>query len=370
MKITKKLNNTSVDLPAIGQGMGEYPWGKNQINVLRQGVELGMNLIDTAETYDNGNSERIIGEAVKGIRNKVIICTKFAPEHSSPDDVLRAAEGSLKRLQTDYIDIYQLHWHNPKFPLEETIGAMEKLVKQGKVRYIGVSNLYLGQLEEAQKALTQSKIVSLQIEYNLFDHFIEDKILPYCEKEKITTITYSPLDQGRIAPDEGDKMVALQAIAKKYGKSIAQIALNWLIIHPTVVAIPTASEKYIEDNASAADFELSQEDFNKISELFARKPVYVPVDKIEVTLQGQGNKKAYTTLEEALANKLNFVPSPSDLAQYFKDHPEEDIKPVRLIKERAGNCEYSLVEGRIRYWAWVIAHGKEKPIPAYIRAKL
>jgi len=156
--------------------------------------------------------------------------------------------------------------------------------------------------------------------------------------------------------------------AEKYNKTIAQIALNWLIAHPVVIAIPTANRKYIKENAGAADFEISKEDFNKISDLYNAKPSYIQVDKIEVSAEGQSNRRVYKTIEQAIENKLNFVPSPNDLAQYFKNNLNEEIKPVRLIKGEGD--KYQLVEGRVRYWAWVIAHNGEKPITAYIRKKL
>lgn len=359
----KRLKKTNQKVAVVGQGtMGI---DDRDIKALKLGIELGMTFIDTAEGYGAGHSEELVGKAVKGMRNKVFISTKFSPEHSSYNNVLRAAEGSLKRLKTDYIDLYHVHWPNPSVSIEETMQAMEKLVSQGKIRYIGVSNFSLAQLKEAQRALSQNSIFSIQMEYNLFDHFIEDEILPYCEKEQIITIAYSPLDQGRIAPDKGGK---LEAIARKYQKSISQMALNWLISHPTVIIIPKATEeKYIRENAETGDFKMSEDDFNKISELYARKPIYVPVDKIEVSTKGQGNRKVYQTVEQALANKLNFVPSPFDLGQYIRDHSQDNIKPIRLIHDKTGKREYSLVEGRVRYWAWVIAHKGRKPIPAYIR---
>ncbi len=347
-------------------GMGDYPWNESHVATLKKGIVLGMNLIDTAESYDKGNSEIIVGKAIKGLREKVIICSKFASDHSSYKDVIKAAEGSLKRLQTDYIDIYQFHWHNPKVNMEETMEGLKMLKEQGKIRYIGVGNFYLGQLKEAE---ILGEISSFQTEYNLFDHFIEDKILPYCEEKKIITIACSPLDQGRIIPDDDEeKTKVFNAIAEKYDRTSAQIALNWLTMHPTVIAIPTVSEKHIEENAGASGFKISKEDFETISSLYSRKPTYAPVDKIEVSPDGQSNRMVYRTKSEALENKLGFIPSPSDLALYFSEHPEEDIKPVRLISDGKGG--YSLVEGRIRYWAWVIAHNGQKPIPAYIRKKL
>ena len=375
----KKLKKTTSRIPVIGQGtmgIGGYlskdtTSDDRDVRALRLGIKLGVTFIDTAEGYGAGHSEELVGEAIKGIREKVFIATKFSPENSSYQKVLRSAEESIRRLKTNYIDLYQVHWPNPKIPIEETITAMEDLVKQGKVRYIGVSNFSLGQMKEAQKALRQNKLFSTEMEYNLFDRFIEKDILPYCEKEKIITIAYSPLDQGRIVSDEENKLKVLRSVAQKYGKTVSQIVLNWLVSHPTVIAIPKATEEsYIKENALAADFEMSKEDFDEIDRIYTRETIYVPVQEINVSIIGQGDRKVYQTLTEALENKLNFVPSPADLAQYIKNHPKEEIKPVRLILVQDSKFKYDLIEGRVRYWAWVIAHKGEKPIPAYIRRKL
>jgi len=366
--------NKDLKIPAIGQGTAglEDYLSKNLkdkiIKSLRFGIDLGMNFIDTAEIYGSGQCEEIVGETIKGIRNKVFIATKFSPEHNSYSDILKAAEGSLKRLKTDYIDLYQIHWPNPKIPIKETMQAMEKLVEQGKIRHIGVSNFYLGQLKEAQESLIDNRIFSLQVEYNLFDRSIENNVLPYCEKEKIAIIAYSPLNQGRTISNEKNKLERLEKITRKYRKTHSQIALNWLINHQNVIAIPKSiNEKHIIENASSADFKLSKEDFNEISKLYDEKPIFVEIDKINVSAKGQNNRKVYQTLKQAFDNKLNFVPSPADLGQYIQDHQEEDIKPVRLILNEKGgfnrNSEYSLVEGRGRYWAWVIAHKCKISIP-------
>lgn len=367
MTIIKQLSNTSIKLPAVGQGMGDYPWNDSQIEVLRAGIDLGMNFIDTAEGYDNGRSEEIIGKAIKGIREKVIIGTKFSPEHNSYDDVLKAAERSLRRLKTDYIDLYQIHWPNPAIPLEDTIAAMERLVKEGKVRYIGVSNLYLREFQKAQSALVDEKIVSLQTEYNLFDRMIEDEILPFCNRNKIMVIAYSPLNQGKIA-DGSIRRSVLEQIAKKYNKNPAQIALRWLISKPSVVVIPKAKNiKHLKENAASTDFDLEDKDIKEIDDVFKRPTLHVLPKKIRVSTRGQGNRQVYRTLAEAKENRLGLVPSPTNLAKSMVK--EEAVKPVRLIHslDTTGKYDYDLVEGRIRYWAWVIAYGKEVPIPAYIR---
>lgn len=362
----KQLSNRSIKLPAIGQGMGDYSWDESHIDVLRTGIDLGMNFIDTAESYDRGRSEEIIGKAIKGIREKVIIGTKIAPKHHSEKDVLKAAEGSLRRLQTDYIDLYQIHWPNPTFPLKDTVAALERLVKEEKVRFIGVGNFYLRELQEARFALQSEIMVSLQTEYNLFDRMIEDGILPYCKRNNILIIAYSPLDQGRIT-DGKERKNLLEKIAKKHGKTPAQIALRWLISKPPVVVIPKAKNlKHLRENASSADFNLEKDEIDEIDKVFKRQIVRVLPDRIRISTQGQGNKRVYQTIEEALENKLCFVPSPVELSKSLVK--DEVIKPVRLIRtlDKTGRYDYDLVEGRVRYWAWVIAYGN-MPIPAYIR---
>ncbi len=371
----KDLGKKHTKIPAIGQGcmgIGGYlskdsHRDDNQMRVLRVGIELGMTFIDTAEGYGKGHSEEIVGRAIEGIRDKVFIATKVSPEHLSYDALLRSAEESLHRLNTDYIDLYQVHWSNPKIPINETMRAMERLLKEGKIRYVGVSNFSLRELREARAAISEDEIVSVQVEYNLFDRTIENSILPCCESEGTTIIAYSPLDQGKIA--SGDKRIkTLQKIADKYDKTTAQVALNWLISHPAVTAIPKAANPgHIRENASSADFELSEEDSKEISKTFAQECVHVLPDRIRVTMGGQGNRQAYQTIKEAIENKLGFVPSPVDLAEDIREG--EILKPVRVVRstDRTGKYCYDLIEGRIRYWAWTIACSGEKPIPVYVR---
>ena len=313
----------------------------NQIMALKLGIELGMTFIDTAEAYGEGHSEELVGRAIEGVRDKVFIATKFPPEHNSYGDVLKSAEESLLRLGTDYIDLYQVHWSNPKIPISETVRAMERLLKEGKIRYVGVSNFSLKELREAQAAISEDEIVSVQVEYNLFDRTTENSILPYCQSEGMTAIAYSPLDQGKIASGS-NRIRVLREIANKYNRTMAQVALNWLVSHPSVIAIPKATNpEHIKENASSADFELSDEDFDKISELFAQKCVYIPTDRIHVIVGGQGNRKVYQTVGEALENKLGFVPSPAELAQDIRDG--EALKPVRVIRSTDKTGKYERV---------------------------
>jgi diketogulonate reductase-like aldo/keto reductase len=333
-----------------------------QIDALRMGIDLGMTFIDTAEVYGNGHSEELVGQAVRGIREKVFIATKFSPENNGYENVLRAAEGSLRRLGTAVIDLYQVHWPNPAIPIGETMRALEKLVHDGKVRHVGVSNFSVSEMKAAMSALSGLQLDSNQVEYNLFDRFIESHVLPYCTANEISIVAYSPLDKGRMAA--GNRL--LTEMGRRYGKTPAQIVLNWLIHEQGVIVIPKATNiGHLRENAAAADFELDADDVRSIGEAYRSDPLLLPVDEINVSLHGEGSRRVYQDLEQALRNDLNFSPSPSELASdILKGEP---VKPVRVVEAKAGTRRYDLIEGRIRYWAWVIAYDGKRSIPALIR---
>lgn len=369
----KKLFNTSKSVSAVGQGTGiggylakRASYGKEYIAALKYGIDLGMTFIDIAEDYGNGDAERIVGETVNGIRDKVFIATKVSPANLAYGDVMRSVDASLSRLKTDYIDLYQIHWSNPKIPIDETLRAMEQLVTQGKIRHIGVCNFSLKELKKADSALKNNRMASIQVEYNLSDRSIENDILPYCERVGIAIVAYGPLSQGKIVNRNNDKSRYLQEIAYKYKKTVAQIVLNWLVSHASVIVIPNATNlDHIKENAESSDFELSKEDFEKINNTF--KNEYMCVSPERICVVSSENYQIYKTKEEAIENKLGFVPGPADLAQDICDG--EILKPIKVVKSKdaTGKFDYDLVEGRIRYWAWVIAHNGEKPIPVYIR---
>src|ERR1700730_6166421 len=186
----KELGKTGVLLPEIGLGTWQYRGG---VEPIRKAIVLGSCLVDTAESYC---TEEIVGEAVKQLRNRVFIATKVSPRHFPRADVLIAADKSLERLGTDYIDLYQLHWPNCTVPIEETMGAMEELVERGKIRFIGVSNFSVSELRKAQLALSKYRVVSNQVRYSLVDRSLEVDLLRYCAENKITVIAYSPLAHG------------------------------------------------------------------------------------------------------------------------------------------------------------------------------
>jgi diketogulonate reductase-like aldo/keto reductase len=238
-----------------------------KIAALKKGLELRMNLIDTAEIYQ---TENIVAEAIEGQnRDDLFIATKVLGTHLRYKSVLKAAENSLKRLKCSYIDLYQIHFPNSRVPIEETMKAMEKLVEDGKVRYLGVSNFSLQQMMKAEEALSKNKLASNQVEYNLMARGIEKDLLAYCEEKGIVILPYRPVAHGALSNPKEKLKAVMDEISEKHGKKTpAQIALNWLMTKSTAVfPIPRASkpERVIED-AGAVDWSLNAEEMNKLEQ--------------------------------------------------------------------------------------------------------
>lgn len=265
----RELGKTREKVPVIGMGTWQMGDARDEahaleVQALRKGLELGMTLIDTAEMYGHGNAEKLVGEAIKGAGDDAFIATKVSPEHFGYDDVLKSCQASIRRLGVKQIDLYQLHWPSHQVPIEETMKAMEELVSRGKIRYIGVSNFSVAQTLEARDALPRSELVSNQVRYSLTHRSIEPDLLPFCEKEKITVIAYSPLDTGRLP-----KKVP-QALLDKYGMTTAQLMLNWVTYRESVIAIPKASSaEHVEEDAAAVKVKISADDYKALSRAFA-----------------------------------------------------------------------------------------------------
>lgn len=238
---------------------------------LRRAIELGAFLIDTAEVY---GTEEAVGQAIEGIRDRVFVATKVSGAHLRYDDVLHAAEDSLRRLNADHIDLYQIHWPNSAVPIRETTRAMEALVDRGVIKYVGVSNFTLDGLREAQAAMNNYPIVSNQVLYNLNRRHIEEQLLPYCQTHQITIIAYTPLDNGRLArrseyPSNPDGARAMEAVATEAQKTLAQVALNWCTARPNVIVIPKSnSEARVTENCAASGWRLSPEQIQLLDTAF------------------------------------------------------------------------------------------------------
>ncbi len=264
--IFKELGSTGERLSAVG--IGTWKLGRNQeeeTEAIREGIRLGINFIDTAEMY---NTEELVARAIIG-REGLFIATKVSPHHFRYDDVIKSCSSSLARLGVKSIDLYQLHWPNKQVPIAETMRAMERLVKDGKIRHIGVSNFSVEELKEAMGVLKANDIVSNQVEYSVFVRDPQDGLEAFCAREKISIIAYSPFSSGKMfGPARSESIEAMAAIGKKYGKAAAQVALNWLISKKGVIPIPKAANvPHMRENAESTGFRLSREDIAKIDEL-------------------------------------------------------------------------------------------------------
>jgi diketogulonate reductase-like aldo/keto reductase len=242
-------------VPCLGQGtwnMGERPERRaDEIAALRAGVELGLTVIDTAEMYGDGATEELVGEALVGIRDEVFLVSKAYPQNASRDRLERACDESLRRLRTDRLDLYLLHWRG-RVPLAETVEAMRDLVEKEKIRSWGVSNLDVGDMEELVAA-GGSACATDQILYNLSRRGAELELLPWLADHGVSAMAYSPVEQGRLVDHE-----VLGGIAEPLGLTAAQLALAWILQRPGVIAIPKAGTvEHVRQNRASAEVELS-----------------------------------------------------------------------------------------------------------------
>lgn len=266
---SRPLGRTGERIPIIG--MGTWAMGnssgdlrREEVAALRRGIELGMTFIDTAEIYGHGRSETLVGEAIKDLRDEVFLATKVAPQHFRYNDVIKSCEESIERLGVKFVDLYQLHWPSPHIPINETMRAMEELISRGKTRYVGISNFSVEGTIQAQEALPRSELVSNQVRYSITYRSIESDILPFCDREKLTVIAYSPLDTGNIPISRIPK-----TMLEKYEMTPAQLMLNWVTYPEPVVTIPKASKvTHVEENASAVDIRISEDDYRALSRRF------------------------------------------------------------------------------------------------------
>ena len=313
----RKFGSTDIDISTIVMGCwaigGGYTWGeqdeRDSIETIRSAVDAGINMFDTAEFYADGYSEEVLGRGLSGQRDKVLIASKVWPDNLTADKLVQACERSLKRMKTDYIDLYQIHWPNWEVPLAETLGAMEKLKQDGKIRFVGVSNFGVRDLTEA---LGCAEVVTDQLIYSLLFRAIEYEILAKCRKAQVGVLAYSPLAQGLLTgkfkgPDEVDDERArvrlfsknrpgtvhdgegcekeafealdnIHAICSDLGEPMANVALAWVLARGRdIVPIPgTKRRAYLEENLGAADISLGAADVARIEALFPRDSAHGP----------------------------------------------------------------------------------------------
>lgn len=269
------FGSTGTAVPIIGQGTWQMDSDDraSAIRALQVGLELGMTHLDTAEAYGRGRvEESIVSEVIAGRRDEVFLVSKVMPAHATYEGTLKACENSLRRLRTDRLDCYLLHWPGAR-PLEDTIRAFEQLQKDGKVRSWGVSNFGVSELADALRIAGPGRIACNQVLYHLEERTIERSVMPWCERENIAVVGYSPFGNGSFPEPESPGGRVLASIAKAHGATPYQVALRFLIRRPSLFAIPKASrEAHARDNAAAASLKLSAEELARIDAAFPVGP--------------------------------------------------------------------------------------------------
>ncbi|MEV0089327.1 aldo/keto reductase [Saccharopolyspora sp. NPDC050642] len=265
------------ELPVLGQGtwgMGERRAQRAaEVAALRRGLDLGLGLIDTAEMYGSGGAEEVVGAAIAGRRDEVFLVSKVYPHNAGRRDAVAACERSLRRLGTDHLDLYLLHWRGST-PLAETLDAFEQLRADGKVRHFGVSNFGPGDMSELFEGELGRRSATNQVLYNLTRRGIELDLLPWCREQGLPVMAYSPIEQGRLLGEP-----ALRRVAERHSVTPAQIAIAWVLAQDGVCAIPKAATvAHVEQNRAALDIELSAADLAELDAGFPAPPHPVPLE--------------------------------------------------------------------------------------------
>ena len=273
---TTKLRS-GTEIPVLGQGT--WGWAEDarrrvsEIAALRRGLKLGLSLVDTAEMYADGGAEKLVGEAIAGRRDEVFLVSKVLPSNATRDGTVAACERSLRRLRTDWLDLYLLHWRG-RVSLAETVGAFEDLVAAGKIRHWGVSNFDLRDMAELATVSGGDNVATDQVLYNLASRGIEWELLPECRQRQIPVMAYSPLGRGGLLEERIVIDIAIQ-----YDVRPAQVALAWVLRQDGVIAIPRASTPArVEQNRAALELHLSEETLAELDLAFPPPAGAVPLE--------------------------------------------------------------------------------------------
>jgi diketogulonate reductase-like aldo/keto reductase len=277
----RAFGSTGAMVPMIGQGTWylERARRADAISALQRGIELGLRHVDTAEMYGNGAAEELVGEALRGRRDGVFLVSKVLPSNASRGGTIAACEESLRRLETDYLDCYLLHWRG-SFPLEDTFEAFDELKRAGKIRSFGVSNFDVEDLDEAFALLGPGKLACNQVLYHLQQRAIEHAVLPWCEKHNVAVVAYSPFGHNEFPTPHSGGGRMLAHVAAAHGATPRQVALAFLAHRAGVFPIPKASSPaHVVENAGAAHLQLNTDDLSRLDAAFprGRKPTSLPM---------------------------------------------------------------------------------------------
>jgi diketogulonate reductase-like aldo/keto reductase len=282
--LKRRFGWTGIDVPVLGQGTwmleGKRGTEHEAVESLKLGLDLGMTHIDTAEMYGDGRVEEIVAAAIEGRRDDVFLASKVLPSNASYQGTLDACRKSLRRLKTSWLDLYLLHWPS-SYPIADTIRAMEKLVDDGLIRYFGVSNFDLEELQEAERALSKHRISCNQVLYYLGNRGIERRLLPYCTKQGIAVVGYSPFGHEGFPPSKSKQGRILAEVAARNRRTPRQVALNFLTRDPNTFAIPKARQiEHVRENSIGVGWKLSANDLSVIEQAFPLPADDAPLEMI------------------------------------------------------------------------------------------
>lgn len=372
-------SNTKISSLAMGtNGLGNFLDNnplktKNRQKIYQFAYHNGINLFDTAELYGEGYSEFILGKTFRKIRKHIVISSKVNPDNCTSYLLEKSLKRSLKNLNTDYIDLYQLHWPNPFIEFEETFTTIDKFLQKGYIRYVGVCNFTPEMIIVANKYLKKSKIISNQIELNLFYHQDLYNDIKFYEKMNISILGYGALSHLNILKKSKLQKSFLKLQNKYPQKSLNEILIRYFTTFKEVTLLTkTDNLDHLKENLSAFDFTLEEEDYKTIKKLFKKELDFISLKKITIP---KIYKETITELNqkssayEIIKNYSNLIPSPLSLAKMYAQY--NFFKPIKLIDE---NNHYTLDTYDFwgeykKYLAWKLLYEFSKPIPAIILNK-
>lgn len=338
-----------------------------RIAIYRTALELGVNLFDTAELYGGGYSEELLGRAFTRCRESVFICSKFDPCHASRDGIREAVERSLRRLGTDYLDLYQLHWPSPFVPFEESWSALSTLLDTGKIRHVGVGNCSWQEFGHYQE-VSGGRISCLELPFNAAEPDAAAPFLAWASDPHRRLFAYSPLGQGRLCRRR-EENPQLARLMERHGISENQLALAWALAHPGVVPVfTTGKEQHLRDNVAATSISLTPQEVQVVAEACLLPLRSVPVSHIDG--ESPPGRAGYAGLGEALENRLDWIPSPALLAERMRQGAFPP--PLRLVgpdgQGRYQLDRYDLGGEMKKYWGWRLFGGDAALVPAHVFA--
>jgi aryl-alcohol dehydrogenase-like predicted oxidoreductase len=363
-----KTKISAVALGASGTGTAERATLESdaaRIELFRAALELGINVFDTAELYGGGYSEKLLGRAFSHCRESVFICSKFNPCNASMTGIARAVEGSLRRLGTDYIDLYQIHWPTPFIDFSQTWSALSRLLDDGKIRHFGVGNCSYQEFLEYQ-SLSGEQVAAVELPFNIAEPAAIKSFLSWSRNPGKRIFAYSPLRQGRLCrcPKETN---LVDIILKRQGISENQLVLAWVLSHPGVIPVfQTSRLEHLKANLEALKVTLEPEEVSMLEKAYTEPPEKIPLSKIKIGKLD--SRDGYSSCMEALENRFDWIPSPALLAERIRRgfYPP----PLRLVgpDDMQFYCldSYDFSGEMKKYWAWRLVNEEEANVPAYI----